>query len=161
MDFKRVFSSYGSYHNDPTNKAIHVVCVPLILVSLFHLLQHVTPVWVISGCEVDLPVLLALLTCLAYSSCLRLPGLLAWAYFYLALLSRSQFLAFPDKDLHLYLAAAVHALSWVLQFIGHGVFEGRKPALLDNVFQVFSAPLFVIAEVLFMLGWNHKEYQEI
>lgn len=30
----------------------------------------------------------------------------------------------------------------------------RKPALLDNIFQVFAAPMFVVVEVLFMLGWR-------
>ena len=30
---------------------------------------------------------------------------------------------------------AIHSLGWVAQFIGHGVFEGRKPALFDNLLQ--------------------------
>jgi len=51
---------------------------------------------------------------------------------------------------------AVHAFSWIAQFVGHGVFEGRKPALMDNLLQVFSAPLFVTMEVLFLLGYNPK-----
>ena len=29
----------------------------------------------------------------------------------------------------------VHAISWIAQFVGHGVFEGRKPALMDNLLQ--------------------------
>lgn len=38
--------------------------------------------------------------------------------------------------------------------MGHGVFEGRKPALLDNLVQaLFLAPLFVWYEVLFKLGF--------
>ena len=73
-----------------------------------------------------------------------------------------------------------HVIGWIAQFIGHGVFEGRKPALMDNLLQgktsrdwhktwyglewlisnvnktdsVFSAPLFVVLEVLFMIGYN-------
>lgn len=44
-------------------------------------------------------------------------------------------------------------VSWILQFIGHGKFEGRKPALLDNLVQaLFLAPLFVWYEILFKLG---------
>jgi uncharacterized membrane protein YGL010W len=47
-----------------------------------------------------------------------------------------------------YWAIVLHVVSWVLQFIGHGVFEGRAPALLDNLIQaVFLAPLFVWLEV--------------
>ena len=28
-----------------------------------------------------------------------------------------------------------HVVGWIAQFIGHGVFEGRKPALMDNLLQ--------------------------
>lgn len=30
-------------------------------------------------------------------------------------------------------AAILHAVSWIMQFIGHGVAEKRAPALLDNL----------------------------
>lgn len=52
-------------------------------------------------------------------------------------------------------AFAIFLVSWLLQFVGHGVFEGRAPALLDNLFQAFFlAPLFVWLELLFMLGYR-------
>lgn len=39
-------------------------------------------------------------------------------------------------------------------WLGHGVYEGRKPALLDNLVDaLFSAPYFVMLEVLFYLGF--------
>ena len=45
----------------------------------------------------------------------------------------------------------------ILQFIGHGMFEGRAPALLDNLFQaVFLAPLFVWLELLFKFGYRRE-----
>ncbi|XP_022987514.1 uncharacterized endoplasmic reticulum membrane protein C16E8.02-like, partial [Cucurbita maxima] len=43
----------------------------------------------------------------------------------------------------------VQLFCWTNQFIGHGVFEKRAPALLDNLAQVFlMAPFFVFLEVL-------------
>ena len=42
---------------------------------------------------------------------------------------------------------------WVIQLIGH-VWEGRKPALVDNFFQIFVAPIFLAAEVFFALGYK-------
>jgi uncharacterized membrane protein YGL010W len=52
------------------------------------------------------------------------------------------------------IALGVHVVSWILQFVGHGKYEGRKPALLDNLVQaLFLAPLFVWYEVLFKLGF--------
>ncbi len=35
-------------------------------------------------------------------------------------------------------ALVIHVFGWILQFIGHGVFEGRAPALLDSLDQVCS-----------------------
>ncbi|CAK9138130.1 unnamed protein product [Ilex paraguariensis] len=44
---------------------------------------------------------------------------------------------------------ASQLLCWTGQFIGHGVFEKRAPALLDNLVQAFlMAPFFVLLEAL-------------
>jgi uncharacterized membrane protein YGL010W len=51
---------------------------------------------------------------------------------------------------------------WILQLVGH-VFEGRRPALADNLFQIFVAPIFLCAEVFFALGYKpglHRGVQE-
>lgn len=54
-----------------------------------------------------------------------------------------------------YWALGIFLFSWIAQFIGHGVFEGRAPALLDNLVQaVFLAPFFVWMEILFSLGYR-------
>ena len=44
---------------------------------------------------------------------------------------------------------------WALQLWGH-MFEGRKPALVDNLFQIFVAPIFLAAEAFFALGYKPK-----
>jgi uncharacterized membrane protein YGL010W len=60
------------------------------------------------------------------------------------------------------IAVAVHLVSWIAQFVGHGKFEGRKPALLDNIVQaLFLAPLFVWYEVLFKLGFYKGLQREV
>lgn len=52
-------------------------------------------------------------------------------------------------------AAAINITCWLAQFIGHGKFEGRAPALLDNLVQaIFLAPFFVWFEILFSLGYR-------
>lgn len=56
-----------------------------------------------------------------------------------------------------YWAIGVHIVCWIAQFVGHGKFEGRAPALLDNLFQAFFlAPLFVWLETLFSLGYREE-----
>ena len=55
-------------------------------------------------------------------------------------------------------AAGLQALSWVVQvYVGHVVFEKRKPALLDSIVQAFLlAPLFCVLELGFALGYRPK-----
>ena len=54
-----------------------------------------------------------------------------------------------------YWALGIHLTSWIAQFVGHGAFEGRAPALLDNLVQaLFLAPFFVWMEILFRLGYR-------
>ena len=49
----------------------------------------------------------------------------------------------------------IFIFAWIIQFIGHGKYEGRAPALFDNLFQAFVlAPLFVWLELLFMIGYR-------
>jgi uncharacterized membrane protein YGL010W len=43
---------------------------------------------------------------------------------------------------------------WAVQLLGHFVFEGKRPALADNVLQIFNAPLFLTAEVASKLGFR-------
>ena len=51
-------------------------------------------------------------------------------------------------------------LGWVLQFIGH-YFEGKKPAFVDDLVGLLIGPLFVMAELLFLLGFAKSLQQQI
>ncbi len=54
-----------------------------------------------------------------------------------------------------YGALGLHIVCWLAQFVGHGAFEGRAPALLDNLVQaLFLAPFFVWMEILFFFGYR-------
>jgi uncharacterized membrane protein YGL010W len=56
--------------------------------------------------------------------------------------------------------AVTFILGWIIQLVGHA-FEGRKPALLDNLFQVLVAPIFLMAELFFALGAKHALREEV
>lgn len=54
---------------------------------------------------------------------------------------------------HIHTNMCIQVFCWVAQFVGHGVFEGRAPALLDNLVQaLFMAPVFVLLEVRGLVG---------
>jgi uncharacterized membrane protein YGL010W len=76
------------------------------------------------------------------------PALIAAAY------SGNYFLSTHGHIVN-YWAGGIHVVSWIAQFIGHGAFEKRAPALLDNLVQaLLLAPLFVWMEVLFFFGYR-------
>ena len=61
---------------------------------------------------------------------------------------------------HFWFMTALQGFAWIMQFIGHGVFEKRAPALLSNLLTVFVAPDFVVIEILYSLGYNKKAIEE-
>lgn len=53
------------------------------------------------------------------------------------------------------IALTIWSLSWIAQFIGHGIFEGRAPALFTNLhMSLVTAPFFEVIELLFFLGYR-------
>jgi uncharacterized membrane protein YGL010W len=143
-------SVYAAYHQDARNKATHFVGVPAIVFSLMIALGWlrvdvggfalsaalvVTAILVLYYLALDLPLGLAMAAAFAF---------MLWAA---APLSQASFAV----SLGCFLALFVGG--WALQLWGH-VFEGRKPALVDNLFQIFVAPIFLAAEVFFALGYK-------
>lgn len=86
-----------------------------------------------------------------------------YAPFLLALTYSANVFALKNKHA-IVTASVLFVLGWVFQFIGHGCFERRGPALFENVKGTFLlhfgclafllAPLFVFMEVLFALGYR-------
>ena len=42
-------------------------------------------------------------------------------------------------------------VGWVFQFVGH-IYEGRKPAFVDDLMGLLQGPMFVLVEAMFALG---------
>jgi uncharacterized membrane protein YGL010W len=148
--------SYGAYHRDPRNKLTHFFGVPLVTFSLFLALG-----WFRFVHAPDLPITVATIfyvVVLIYYLRLDYGVALLQLPFTLALLwladwaARLPFVASGS----VFLAAFV--LGWIIQLVGHAI-EGRRPALADNLLQVFNAPLFLTVEVLARLGLRRDLYE--
>ena len=46
---------------------------------------------------------------------------------------------------------ATFVIGWVFQFIGH-FYEKKKPAFMDDIVGLAVGPLFVLAELVFLIG---------
>jgi len=175
FDLKKQFTFYASYHNDPFNVAIHLVCIWQLLWSSIALLQYTpailpTPSFVtsLSPALADVSINLAFAWSMIYivSYLLMDPvagGLGATMVGALYLMTGTLVKANPTvAGYPLFQVLVVfHVAMWIAQFIGHGVFEGRAPALIESWDQaLITAPLFVLLEVLFFLGYRKQFYDE-
>jgi uncharacterized membrane protein YGL010W len=150
-------SQYAAYHRDPRNIASHFIGIPLIVVAVAVLLSR--PEWSLGGLWISPAVVVALASAWFY---LRLEvkfgvlmtllmGLSVWAGHVLA---QQSTLVWLSSGL------AMFVVGWVIQFVGHH-HEGRKPAFVDDVSGLIVGPLFVVAEVAFMLGMRLELKEQI
>jgi uncharacterized membrane protein YGL010W len=143
-------SFYLRYHRHPKNKLTHFFGVPLIMFSLFVLLGLAR--LQLGDVSVTAASVLAIAV-LAYY--FRLDAVLAVAMtlFTAVLLLAANRVCTLGAPTALAVFAVTFIGGWLLQLVGH-VFEGRRPALVDNLFQVVIAPIFLMAEVFFAFGYK-------
>jgi len=141
-------SFYAAYHQDARNKATHFVGVPVIVLSLM-----IPLAWLrFEGISVAMVITAALL---AYYLALDVWLGLAMCVVMGALLWIGQMIADQGALIGWIWFGVLFVGGWILQLVGH-VFEGRKPALTDNLFQIFVAPIFLCAELFFALGYRPR-----
>ena len=143
-------SFYAAYHQDTRNKATHFVGVPMIIFGLFIALG-----WArieVAGITLTAAMLLAAVV-LAWYFLLDVPLAAAMLVINALLLYLADLVSVQPIGAGFVWFLVFFGGGWVIQLIGHA-FEGRKPALADNFFQIFVAPIFLAAEVFFALGYK-------
>ncbi len=151
--YERQMAQYAAYHQDRRNRATHLVGVPVIIFSL--LLVASLWRWQLAGVEVTAAHALALAALVLWFTLDVVVGLvLAVVLTPVFLLADWLAAAWPGSAAW-WLFGATFVGGWVLQLLGHA-FEGRRPALVDNLFQILIAPMFLAAELLFALGLRRE-----
>ncbi|MCH9685250.1 MAG: DUF962 domain-containing protein [Deltaproteobacteria bacterium] len=140
-------SEYGRSHQNPLNKAIHWVCIPLIVISLLGLLMAIPMPWDAAWFN-------------------PASVLLAFSVGYYALVSKRLALGMLVVGGAMYACAASLAMlpvplwvsslavfvgAWVAQFIGHEI-EGRKPSFLKDLQFLLIGPLWLLGFIYRRLG---------
>jgi uncharacterized membrane protein YGL010W len=147
--FHRQLAAYAQYHCDPHNCATHFVGIPMLFLAVILPLQAVRVH--IGHYEVPLSVLLTL------------PAMVGWLLLDLGIGSALSLLLCPlfvaaaliDRHgpaLMWPTAAVLFVVGWFFQLLGHAVFEGRKPAFMDDLSHTLIGPMFVVAKLLVGLG---------
>jgi uncharacterized membrane protein YGL010W len=136
-----LLSEYGESHRNETNKAVHWVCVPVIVWAVLALVHSLPAPGFLPGGDWMLIVLgLALLYYLMLSPPLAvgmaLYAGLCWA---LVQVCEASFSA-PVWQV----ALALFVLAWIGQFWGHKI-EGKKPSFLKDVQFLLIGPAWLLS----------------
>ena len=152
---------YAHYHRDRRNIATHLVGIPLIFLAIGVLLLQ--PSWHIDGHDVSLAwwawavtsvwyltrgdLLLGLATTLVNAALIALAHQVPeWSAIW----------GLPVWQI----GVALFVIGWLFQFVGHYL-EGRKPAFVDDVVGLLVGPMFVVGEVLIVMGLLKKMRRDI
>ena len=145
------FNDYGASHQNPTNKVIHWICVPFILLTVLGML------W-----AAPVPAAMASVSpWLNWATVVMLLGLI----YYFALspslgAGMSIVLALFAYILHALAAAglpmmtasvSVFILAWIGQFIGHQI-EGKKPSFFKDIQFLMIGPIWLLGLIYRRMG---------
>jgi len=145
---------YAAYHRNRWNKLTHFIGVPAIIFSIL-----IPMSWVSIGGDLTLAHVFVGAV-LAYYFLLDVPLAVATTVATGALLYAAKLAAGTGVVSGWIWFGIFFVGGWIFQLVGH-VFEGRKPALADNLFQIFVAPIFLVAEIFFALGLKRDVLEKV
>ncbi len=145
-----LLDEYGESHQNPTNKTVHWICVPLIFFSIIGLVYSI-PVGITLSQNINInlaTVLLAAATVYYFllSKLLSL-GMLLVSVFCLYLCQSIQTAGFSLWKLSIFIFIA----AWIGQFWGHKV-EGKKPSFLKDLQFLMIGPAWLMHFIYKQLG---------
>ena len=137
-------SEYGSSHQNPTNKLLHWICVPPIVLAAMGFLWSVPVPAVFAHLSpwlnwATLAAVAAVIYYLALSPALALGVLIG----FMVLLGLTQLLAQLPWPLWL-TSLVIFVVAWIGQFVGHAI-EGKRPSFFKDLQFLLIGPLWLLA----------------
>lgn len=126
---------YAKSHQNPLNRRIHTICVPLIYWSIFALLGSRGFLWFAMGAAVALAFYFTLGT--VYFIAMTIATALS-----LGISLVFERLGWPLA----LIAIIVFSGAWIGQFYGHKV-EGKRPSFLTDLLFLLVGPIWVLKEL--------------
>jgi uncharacterized membrane protein YGL010W len=148
------FGEYGESHANPTNKLLHWICVPPIVLSVMGLLWSVPMPESIAAVSpwlnlATLVVAAAVVYYLALSPTLAVGVVIAFTLM-LMLVNALAGLPWP-----LWVTSiAIFVAGWIGQFIGHAI-EGKRPSFMKDLQFLLIGPLWLVAALYQRLGLRY------
>lgn len=148
--FQRQLVCYSEAHRDQVNGVMHIIGNPIIFIgvvlplcllpiTVFGVQTSVAPVlvipalllWTVWDVALGLAIVVAAIPLLFIAGAIANSVSVAWLWI---------------------ISVTLFVLGWALQIVGHQVFEGKRPTLLDNPIQVLISPMYIFAKLFVALG---------
>ena len=152
QNINALLEEYGDSHENPANKFIHWICVPVIVWTVVALLWSIPfplslqIVWI----PVNWATLALVLVQIYYFRLSFKLGLGLLAYNVLMIWITVWVMAVSPWPLW-QVALAVFVLAWIGQFIGH-IFEGKRPSFFKDLQFLLIGPAWLMSFIYRRLG---------
>ena len=144
------FEEYSESHQNPVNKAIHYICVPVIYFSIIGLLMSI-PYGILKDLfQINNPIIenwafVILIPIMIFYIRLSLSLSIKMLIFSAICLFLNNLIS-QKMSLFLF-SILVFAIAWVGQFYGHNV-EGKKPSFLKDIQFLLIGPAWVADKMI-------------
>ena len=145
--------AYGESHQNKTNKKIHWICVPLIMLSLLGILSLVklfsSPV---GNFCINIAHVLIFLSIVFY---IRLSMSITIGMIFISVINLyiiHQFELFSNSRTEIFLTYfSIFVIAWIGQFVGHKI-EGQKPSFFDDLKFLLIGPAWLLSFIYKKIG---------
>ena len=145
-DIQQCLDEYGESHQNPMNKKIHWVCVPLIMISLLALISLIPfPSFIkfTGNSIIDSWGTVFLLYCVIFY--LRMSVSIAVGMLIIAFFMIWGINWLDSFEISLWmLSLFIFILAWIGQFIGHKI-EGKKPSFFEDLQFLLIGPAWLLS----------------
>jgi uncharacterized membrane protein YGL010W len=141
-------AQYAAYHRDSRNILTHFVGIPLIVLAVVVILSR--PSYALLGLSIS-PATWVVFAAIVYYLLLDFRLGIVMGLFLEFCVWVGMALAAQSTAVWLGFGIGLFVIGWGIQFLGH-YFEGRKPAFVDDIMGLVIGPLFVLAELAFLVG---------
>ena len=135
QDIGTLFADYAGYHRTPGNKWCHRFGIPMIMLGGLGMLARIPIVPYL-----DAAVVLIAVAAVVYF-------ILDWRLAAMMVIVSILFY-FAGAALPFWVNVAVFVIGWILQFVGHSVYEKRQPAFLTNALHLLVGPMWILNDVV-------------
>ena len=137
---------YGRSHQNPINKLIHWICVPLIMFSLIGLLRSIPFNYDLIFNEkvfsINVPIIFLLLVIMYY---FKLSKSLSMGMIFISFLLIKGINLLLLLNLSLWQSSLfIFVIAWTGQFIGHKI-EGEKPSFFEDIQFLLIGPAWLLS----------------